>query len=69
MWTREISEEVYDMGSYHTRLAPRAIRAHIVHFFTYPTRPSCGIHYYYSLEHPVCCLWLSEFLEGSNFVY
>ena len=34
------------MGSYHTRLAPRAIRAHIVHFFTYPTRPSCGIHYY-----------------------
>ena len=42
-----ISEEVCDMGSYHTQLTPRAIRAHITHFFTYHTHPSCDIHYYY----------------------
>ena len=35
-----------DIGSYHTRLTPRAIRAHITHFFTYHTHPLCDIHYY-----------------------
>ena len=56
-----ISEEVCDMGSYHTRLTPRAIRAHITHFFTYHTRPSCDIHYYlYSYSTPSITMSLSS---------
>ena len=51
-WKSVVETKIFLLDPWRTGMSkPRAIRAHIIHFFTYPTRPSCGIHYYQMQKH------------------